>query len=423
MSQLFNHPLIFIGLIFLITAIVAFHSLIARRLGAGNASTGRVTMYALIITALLCIAVAILAVTVLPEIVSTLNSGFNIVALGDVILSTQRLTSLTSIFVVLVIATLLFSFLVDLAPLKSFFTVLLGGLATFVATLALTPAYESYMLSRQTDEIAIQQVASVNPSASNIASSKKYSGSLQSKRLALQDMGHNICMCENNLECVKANYTNYKKYSQKHARSYGAKEVREFLQSLQTKVESCSTVIYANNIDTLPSSTEATLEQAITSYYNDHGKWANTYAVKNIQKLESQPSLDNGRVAHVRFRYTPTEYSSKHSDGIDNRIFNYQKNEDGSYTVSAMGTANSANFSTVREIQASYHPLNTDFQIAPLHAYKGKKLKITQLLGEPLEGTLAAYDQNKLTIAANRRDGEIQYQIERSNIANIEVWY
>ena len=176
MSQLFNHPLIFIGLIFLITAIVAFHSLIARRLGAGNASTGRVTMYALIITALLCIAVAILAVTVLPEIVSTLNSGFNIVALGDVILSTQRLTSLTSIFVVLVIATLLFSFLVDLAPLKSFFTVLLGGLATFVATLALTPAYESYMLSRQTDEIAIQQVASVNPSASNIASSKKYSG-------------------------------------------------------------------------------------------------------------------------------------------------------------------------------------------------------------------------------------------------------
>jgi len=424
MSQIINSPVVFIGAILLITGIVAFHSLLAKKFGATNASTGRVTIYAIVVTLLLCIATAILAVTILPEIISTLNNGIDIVGLGDVILSTQLFASLIGIFATLVIATLIFSFCVELGAVRSFFTVTLGGLATFVAMLALTPAYESYTLSRQTEASTIRQLASYNDSSGTPTTITSYAGGLQSKRLALQDMGHNICMCENELNCLKVNYANYQKHSRKHAKSYGEDEQKNFLQDLDSKVNNCAASLYALESNTRPGATKPTLEQAIAQYYDVHGKWANTYVLKEIQRVESQSLNADEYIAHVRFRYTPTESSSRHSDGIDNRTFSYQKNQNGSYTVSAMGTADSANFSDkVHEIQASYHPLNTNIRDGSLREHTGRKLKITQLLGAPLEGILADSDANELTIVLNRRDGEISYRLDRTNIAQIEVWY
>ncbi len=405
------------------------HAFIARSFGAESGTKSRVLLAGFLSCIALFVSGLVLSNTLLPE----LSSLFSSAATDDNTSPNStwyKLAIYLGPIVFLLVSTLIFSLCVRLGFIKSFITLLVGALATALFAAATAFGLSQVGINQQQLQMAFQPgekieavVAATNNSISFDSEDNSkihaYRGSHQSKRLAIQQMAQDVCGCSNESECVLDTFETYRMFANRHKKSY-PEDGAEFLDEMEQKVSFCAGELNPELSTEIPTTTHAELESAIREYHDQLGKWAGTYEIGNIIKQENRRHKDGSYTAHVRYKFTPTESSNRKSDGVDSRTFDYRKNEDSSFSVYAMGAQDSARFIKPENPgQAKWHTVS----VGALNNYDGVRLKVTRIVGEPLEGNLVGLSNSHVIVYIRRRDGEIGYEIERDNIASVEAWY
>ena len=405
------------------------HAFIARIFGAESGTKSRVLMAGILSSIALFVAVLILSNTLLPE----LGNQFTGTTTDENATTSSTLYKVvvyTGPLVVFLVSSLIFALCVRLGFIKSFITLLVGALATTLITTVAVFGLSQAGINQQKLNMAFQQaeqIEAVVTTGSNALSFDSednnkihtYRGSHQSKRIAIQQMAQNVCGCSNESQCVLETFETYRMFANRHKKSYPADETG-FLDELDKKVSFCAGEINPELSAEVPATTHAELETAIRNYHDQLGKWAGTYKIEDIIKQENRRHKDGSYTAHVRYKFTPTKESNRKSDGLENRTFDYRKNEDGSFSVYAMGAQDSARFIKPESLaRAKWHPVSVNV----LNNYDGVKLRVTRIVGEVLEGNLIGLTNNHIIVYTRRRDGEVGYEIERDTISSIEAWY
>ena len=405
------------------------HAFIARTFGAESGTKSRVLMAGFLSCIALFVAGLVLSNTVLPE----LGNLFSNAATDESTTAHSTLYKLAIYagpIVFLLVSTLIFSLCVRLGFIKSLITLLVGALATALFSAAAAFGLSQLGINQEKLQMAFQQSEKIetvvetssNALPFNSEDNEKihaYRGSHQSKRLAIQQMTQDICACSNEAECISDTFETYRMFANRHSKSY-PEDQDGFLNELDAKANFCAGEHNPEIVTELPMATSASLETAIRDYHDRLGKWTGTYQIEDIIKQENRRQKNGSYTAHVRYKYTPTPESDRKSDGVDNRTFDYQRNEDETYSVYAMGAQDSARFIKPENPgQAKWHPAN----VSALNSYDGVRLRVSRIVGEVLEGNLVGLSDSHVIVYIRRRDGEIGYEIERDNISSVEAWY